>query len=65
MHEILSTLFDDVVVKTVLLACAARGAVHLLILFSRISLFLMREMRDEILVLRHEIEEWRKFFRGP
>ena len=65
MHELLNTLSDDVVVKTVVLACAARGAVHFLVVFSRLSLFLMREVHDELLLLRRELDEWRKFFRGP
>lgn len=65
MHELLSTFSDDIIVRTVVFACAARGALHFLILFSRISLFLIREVNDEFRIFRRELEEWRKFFRGP
>lgn len=65
MHEILSAISDDVIVKTVVYACAARGALHFLVIFSRISLFLVREVNEEFRAFRHELDEWRKFFRGP
>lgn len=65
MRELVEAIAHNLLVACVGAFVGIVATAHATIVLSRTLRFIAGELREQYRAMRRELEEWRKFFRGP